>query len=521
MAASARTRAFFLVRACLTLLLLVGYYALSFVIAAWAILSIGVLLYVGRISGLAIAALLVVAGVALTTAFETLSASNTQGVDLEGIQLERDQAPQLFDLVDELALAMGTRAPDRLVLAADGDASVTERGGWLGFGSERILCLGYLRLRRSDVSELRALLAHELGHFAAGDTLLGPLVARAHTTFVTASKRLAKEKRNTSGFLGVTVGRFFLRALLTFYCNVALRVSSAAGRLHELEADRQAARSGGRAAHERGLVRSVHDHVTFGRFMQMEVAPMMAVGKWPRDLWEGYDAFESSVADDVADWVRERKLDPYDRHPTLAERLAFSATLEMPAVAEDSRPAISLLSSPAETWTALDAKVSGGLPRADWSEALALREKDVRRTAQDMFGRYLGLLRGPSWLDMAKGGVRCLRAEGAYRMTTRVDPVMSRLQGEAWEAIAPRVFSRTFGAILAMALTDGLGGAFVHVFGKPIHVDLGGERLCPATLAEDAARSQEGLERLATLLSAGEKTDAVESVERDPEPLDT
>ena len=106
-------------------------------------------------------------------------------------------------------------------------------------------------------------------------------------------------------------------------------------------------------------------------------------------------------------------------------------------------------------------------------------------------------------------------------MTVRVDPVMDRLRGEAWEAIAPRVFARSFGAILAMAFTEGLGGTFVHVFGKPLHVDLGGERLCPSTLAADAARSKEGLERLAALLGAGERTDAADAVERRHETPET
>lgn len=507
MATSARTGARFVVRACLTLVLLVGFYAVAFVIAAWAILGIFVLLYLERSSVLASVALLGVAGVSLATAFETLTASNAQIHDIEGIWLDRDQDPAIFELVDDLALRMGTRPPERIVLVASGSAFVTERGGWLGWGSERIMGIGYLQMRRSDVSELRAVLAHELGHFCAGDTFLGPLVARAHRTFVTASTRLTEEKPNTSRFFGVTLGRLLLRAVLTFYCKIALRVSMAAGRLHELEADRQAVRFGGRSAHERALARAAHDCVTFAHFVKLEVDPLMAEGKWPRDFWGGYDAFESSVNEEVAEWVRAEKLDPYDSHPTLAERLVFSATLDLPEVEEDSRSASSLLTSPVATWTALDRKLGAKLPRADWSEGLALREKDVRRTAKDMFGRYLGLLRGPSWLHMARGGVRCLRAEGAYRMTVRVDPGMSRLRGETWEAIAPPVFARTFGSILAMALTEGLGGTFVHVFGKPIHVDLHGERLCPSALAADAARSEEGLERLATLLGADESAD--------------
>ena len=510
MATSARTGARFIVRACLTLVLLVGFYTVAFVIAAWAILGIGIILYMGRSSVLACFVLLGVAGVSLATAFETLAASNAQVRDIDGIWLDRDQDPAIFQLVNDLALRMETRPPERIVLVAGGTAFVTERGGWLGWGSERILGIGYLRMRRSDVSELRAVLAHELGHFTAGDTFLGPLVARAHRTFVLASTRLSEEKPNTGGVFGA-VGKLLLRAVLNSYCKVALRVSMAADRLHELEADRQAVRFGGRSAHERALARAIHDQVTFAHFVEMEVEPLMAEGKWPRDFWRGYDAFESSVNEDVAEWVRAEKLDPYDSHPTLAERLAFSATLDLPEVEEDSRSASSLLTSPVATWTALDEKLGAKLPRTDWSEALALREKDVRRTAKDMFGRYLGLLRGPSWLHMARSGVRCLRAEGAYRMTVRVDPVMSRLRGEAWEAIAPRVFARTFGAILAMALTEGLGGTFVHVFGKPLHVDLHGERLCPSALAADAARSKEGLERLATLLGTGESADVVGS----------
>ncbi len=502
MAASLRTRVLFIFRALLALGVLAGYYTLSLLIAAVAITGIVLLLWTHRVYPVFVVLVLaMVAILSLYTAGKTfLSTRRRDGENFGGIWLEREREPDLFGIVDELARTMGTRAPGRIVLIPASIAYVTERGGFLGFGRERILGLGYLTLRLSSVSELRATLAHELGHFAAGDTFLGPLVHRSHQVLAQSILALEGSKAAESGVASLDAGQAIVNAILSGYGKLAMRATRAAGRLHELEADRQAVKYAGRGPHVRSLARLPLALVTFQQFLAREIDPLVATGHWPSDFWGGYDAFAQSVHDELRQVVDEDQPSPYDTHPSLPHRLAFAESVPDPGLEEDTRPALALVRHPHELWSELEALVDEGRPRAAWTAVANLRAKSVHELASEAFTCYQGMLRGPSWLAMAKDGVRCLRAEGAYRMTVAVEPGLGQVTKPVWEAVAPVVFGRAFGAIVGMALAEDLGGTFVHVFGKPLQVDLAGLRHCPATLASEAAQSFEGLEKLRALL---------------------
>src|SRR5918992_652885 len=59
-------------------------------------------------------------------------------------------------------------------LAPDVNAAVFQRGGLLGFGGQRVLLVGLPLIDTLTVRQLRAVIAHEFGHFHSGDTRLGP-----------------------------------------------------------------------------------------------------------------------------------------------------------------------------------------------------------------------------------------------------------------------------------------------------------------------------------------------------------
>ncbi|MBL9110529.1 MAG: M48 family metallopeptidase, partial [Myxococcales bacterium] len=173
----------FLARALLALAMVAGYYALSLVVAAG---SVALIVVVVRWHGPSIALVMLgaLAVLSLWTAGRVLFERGKQDGDLPGIVLDAAAEPALFSLVADVAREVGTRPPDEIRLIPDANAFVTEVGGTFGFGRRRVLALGYLDLRASNRSELVATIAHELGHFVAGDTALGPLVRRAHTVLV-------------------------------------------------------------------------------------------------------------------------------------------------------------------------------------------------------------------------------------------------------------------------------------------------------------------------------------------------
>ncbi len=82
----------------------------------------------------------------------------------EGIELTGAEHPKLWAEVNRLAEAAETAPPQRIVLVPEVNAAVTEAAG------VRELLIGLPLVGGMNVGELRSVIAHELGHFAGGDT---------------------------------------------------------------------------------------------------------------------------------------------------------------------------------------------------------------------------------------------------------------------------------------------------------------------------------------------------------------
>jgi heat shock protein HtpX len=93
-----------------------------------------------------------------------------------GPSLAPKEHPKLFEILARVAKATRQEMPSEVYLTAEVNAWVMDRGGIMGFGSRRVMGLGLPLLQVLNVSQFRAVLAHEFGHFHGGDTKLGPWV---------------------------------------------------------------------------------------------------------------------------------------------------------------------------------------------------------------------------------------------------------------------------------------------------------------------------------------------------------
>ncbi len=132
-----------------------------------------------------------------------------------GPELTRSEHPLLWAEVERLAAVAQTEPPHRITLVPDVNAAVVEVGG------RREMIVGLPLLATMSVGELRSVLAHELGHFAGGDTALSARTARAQLFLVAVAER-------SSGVV---------RPLLRGYAHLYARVSAASSRDMESAAD--------------------------------------------------------------------------------------------------------------------------------------------------------------------------------------------------------------------------------------------------------------------------------------------
>jgi len=151
--------------------------------------------------------------------------------------LHRDDAPELYALVDEVAGVVGTRGVDEVRVDAKVNASVMARG----VRGRRLLTLGLPLWEILTPQQRIALLGHELAHFSNGDTRQGLVVSTAYRSLTTWHYYFTPTAEPSALEMLVNllciVPRLFLQGVLTLLDHLTLRAAQRA----EYLADREAA----------------------------------------------------------------------------------------------------------------------------------------------------------------------------------------------------------------------------------------------------------------------------------------
>ncbi|MER5478238.1 M48 family metallopeptidase [Streptomyces sp. NPDC002734] len=159
--------------------------------------------------------------------------------------LVREDAPELFALVDEVARTVGTRGVDLIAVDEEFNASV-----WAyGVRGRRLLTIGLPLWEVLTPRERIALLGHELGHFANGDTRHGRLVWTAEQSLDTWSYFTAPTPNAVSWqAMAINASTFLPWLLLQGVLLLLDQLTLRAAQRGEYLADRACARAGGTKA---------------------------------------------------------------------------------------------------------------------------------------------------------------------------------------------------------------------------------------------------------------------------------
>lgn len=266
-----------------------------------------------------------------------------------GVLLARQEHPRLFAEIDRVAAATAQAPPVEVYLVRDVNAFVTERGGLGGIGRRRVMGLGLPLLHVLTVKQLRAVLAHEFGHFVGGDTALGPWIYRTRGAI-----------GRTVDNLGATEHAAMQALSLPFawYGALFLRITLAISRAQEYAADKLAARLEGPAAIASSLERIRGAALAMPGYLEDEYGPVLGAG-FRAPFGAGFQSFlrAPSIAGQVDKAVEEARIndqsDPMDSHPCLRDRLAAVANLGEAGDPDDGTLAHDLLGDSAGAELAL------------------------------------------------------------------------------------------------------------------------------------------------------------------------
>ncbi|MEZ5379684.1 MAG: M48 family metallopeptidase [Acidimicrobiales bacterium] len=246
-----------------------------------------------------------------------------------GPELAATEHPELFDLIERVAVQTRQAAPTAVYLVPEVNVFVASVGGVLGMRQRRVLGVGLPALQLLDEEELRAVIAHEFGHFAGGDTHFARL-AFGLTRSVRSS--LSRPSPNLAWHL------------VNGYFKLLLRSTTWVLREQEKAADELAANVTSRVTMASALWRMEHGQSLFEAYLTEAAGPVLTAGYVP-DLRDGFDRFRSTQQLKAPHSRMERRdAGRYDTHPPLAERLA------MLGFDLSFRPSSTFVASPASSY---------------------------------------------------------------------------------------------------------------------------------------------------------------------------
>jgi len=317
-------------RVTVAVLLTIGFYGLAMGIAG-GLLSIAWLFWVNGHHVNRVTAFCVIgAGVILWSIIP-----RPERFEPPGPALDAASNPRLFKELNDVASRVGERMPHEVYLVPDVNAGVRQRGGFMGGRGRRVMLLGLPLLQVLTVSEMRAVIAHEFGHYHGGDTKLAPWIYKTREAIIRTVRQL-------SGSSSV------LHLPFVWYGQLFLRVTQAISRRQEFAADALAARTVGARSLVSGLRTIFGAALAYDGYWRNEVVPVLNAGFLP-PLADGFTQFlrEPRIADAVnkatQEEMRAPKIDPYDSHPSLPDRLKALEGLPPGPEPASEPPALSLL----------------------------------------------------------------------------------------------------------------------------------------------------------------------------------
>jgi heat shock protein HtpX len=295
------------IRAVLSILLMIGFYALALGLSG----SLLYLVYAEIVIFHQIHPKIALACVGAAFAILWSILPRWEPFRAPGPRLEAAHHPRLTAVLRDLAKSTWQSLPSEIYLIPQVNAFVASRGGLMGFFSRRVMGIGLPLLKILTVSELRAVLAHEFGHYYGGDVALGPWIYR------------------TRSAIGRTIASFRSNSLIqlpfALYGTLFLKVTFAISRHQELSADQLSAKKVGSIPLRTGLRKLQAAALAYKAYWE-DLGPILGQKQAP-PLAEGLVRFMEAEntqkeVERIQTALAQRPKGSFDSHPPLAERVA-------------------------------------------------------------------------------------------------------------------------------------------------------------------------------------------------------
>lgn len=238
----------------------------------------------------------------------------------QGLELHRQDVPQLFALVDKLRTKLRTAKLDHILLTSQFNASVVQRPRLGLFGwQENYLILGLPLMQALSPEQLSAVLAHELGHLSGNHSRFGGWIYRLQKTYYQMFERL---QASGDHIASVVLVNFF-----NWYAPFFTAYSFVLRRMNEYEADRCSAELAGAENTAQALINADVKSQILDHYFWTDVSKQVyEITEPPANIYtEMFNFLQNGIQMENADRFLQQalvqKTDNHDTHPCLTDRL--------------------------------------------------------------------------------------------------------------------------------------------------------------------------------------------------------
>jgi len=261
--------------------------------------------------------------------------------EVNGVLIDLASEKRLAAHIQDIAAALKEPMPSEVYLLGEANAFVSQRGGFMGMGSRRIMGVGLPLMQMLTVPEFRAVLAHEFAHYYAGDTRLGPWVYGTTRAIARVYENLGRKSPIMSfltRWIAVAAPYMVLMWAMRAYWKLFMRITQMISRRQEFRSDELACCIAGSQPLIDGL-QSIHrSQAALSSYWNSVVFPVAVGGFQPR-IADGFRRFmeapqiAKSTSDIVAKEIAEGKTSAFDSHPSLQKRIerARAYNISLPA----------------------------------------------------------------------------------------------------------------------------------------------------------------------------------------------
>lgn len=278
------------------------------------VLFVAVVIYGRRLNAVIVAILVVLISISAMIVRSLWIGSEEQA----GLEVRQDDAPRLFDLLNEVRTAIDAPRLHKVLLTRDYNACIVQQPRLGVFGSRNYLIVGLPLLRALSPEDMRAVVAHEFGHLSGNHGRFSCWIYRVRQTWYQLLENM--HQRRSKAFL---FARFF-----DWYAPYFEAYSFVLARAQEYEADRCSVTVSGKEKAARALInmklkaKFLDDEFwpeIFRRVHTQPEPPAESLSEMMRSLQDPVPLEKAKVwfADTLT--VRHRY---HDTHPALADRLA-------------------------------------------------------------------------------------------------------------------------------------------------------------------------------------------------------